>query len=330
MTLLDYLPVRIAMLFQRYRINAELEEELHSHILHRADDLERSGLDRALAERQARIEFGAREKFKEECHDTLGYGFFEILFLDLRFALRALRKVPAITIAAVATLALAIGANSTVFGILDALILRPLNVPQAEDLYGTQYGESSEFQSYPNYVDLRDHNHSFEDLAAYNFLFVGIDTGKAASVATGYQTTGNYFDVLRIKPYLGRFFHSSDERGPNSAPFLVMSYAYWHSQFQGDPELIGRVVQLDKHPFHRHRCRAEGIPRHSFVHLSRCVCADRKSGAARWRLGTQRTRKQPCHIRSIRAPQARGDSYRCWLRCKYIRRDSRKDLPERS
>jgi predicted permease len=249
MTLLDYLPVRISMLFQRFRINAEFEEELHSHILHRADDLERSGLDRAQAERQARIEFGAREKFREECHDALGYGFFEILFLDLRFALRVLRKVPAITIAAVVTLTLAIGANATVFGILDALILRPLNVPQAEDLYGTQYGESSEFQSYPNYVDLRDHNHSFEDLAAYNFIFVGITTGKTPSVASGYQTTGNYFDVLRINPYLGRFFHSSDERGPNSAPFLVMNYAYWRSQFHGDPGIIGQVVQLDKHPF---------------------------------------------------------------------------------
>jgi hypothetical protein len=132
MTLLDYLPVRISNLFQRYRINAELEEELHSHILHRADDLERSGLDRAQAERQARIEFGAREKFKEECYDALGYGFFEILLLDLRFAVRVLSRVPAISSAAIVTLTLAIGANATVFGILDALILRPLNVPQAQ------------------------------------------------------------------------------------------------------------------------------------------------------------------------------------------------------
>ena len=249
MTLLDYLPSRLSMLFQRCRINAELEEELQSHVLHRADDLERSGLNRSQAERQARLEFGAREKVREECHNALGYGFFEILLSDFRFALRVLSKAPALTIAAVVTLTLAIGANATVFEILDALILRPINVPQAKDLYGIQYGDSSEFQSYPNYIDLRDHNHSFEDLAAYNFIFVGVNTGRSVSVATGYQTSGNYFDVLKINPYLGRFFHSSDERGPNSAPFLVMSYAYWHSRFQGDPGLIGRVVQIDQHPF---------------------------------------------------------------------------------
>ena len=168
---------------------------------------------------------------------------------DMRLALRMLRKSPSLAAVAVATLALAIGANSVVFSVLNALILRPLNVPDAESLWGTEYGVDTGFQSYPNYVDLRDRNRSFEDLAAFSFAFVGLDKGKDPARASGYATTGNYFDVLRIRPYLGRFFNGSDEHGPNSAPYLVLSYAYWHSRFQDDPNVVGRTVQLNKHPF---------------------------------------------------------------------------------
>ena len=76
-----------------------------------------------------------------------------------------------------------------------------------------------------------------------------MDTGKDPSISTGFAITGNYFDVLKIQPYLGRFFHSSDEHGPNSAPFIVLSYAYWHSHFQDDRGVVGRMVQVNKHPF---------------------------------------------------------------------------------
>ena len=171
------------------------------------------------------------------------------LLQDLRFALRQLLRSPSFTIAAVLTLALAIGANAVVFGLMDGLILRPLNVPEGESLYGTQYGDNTAWQSYPNYLDLRDRNRSFEELAAFNFAFVGFDTGKSPSVSTGFATTGNYFDVLRIHPYLGRFFHATDEHGPNSAPYVVLSYGYWHSRFQDDRSIVGRSVQIDQHPY---------------------------------------------------------------------------------
>jgi len=247
--LLDSLRFHIATLFQGSRRNAEIEEELRSHIQHRADDLERSGLDRAEAERRAHIEFGGQERFREECHEALGSNFIDSLLQDVRFALRVLRKSSGFTVAAVLTLALAIGANALVFGVMDGLILRPLNVAQAESLYGTEYGDYSGFQSYPNYLDLRDRNRSFDDLAAFNFVFVGLDTGNNPSQATGYATSGNYFDVLKIQPLFGRVFHSSDEHGRNSAPYIVLSYGYWHSRFQDDRGVVGRVIQLDKHPF---------------------------------------------------------------------------------
>ncbi len=250
MKYIDSIRFRFAALFQRSEMRAEMEEELRSHIQLRADDLERSGLGRDEAERRARIEFGGREKYKEEIQVSMGGNFIETCAQDIRFSLRQLRKSPGFTFAAVLTLALAIGANAVVFGLMDGLILRPLNVPQSESLYGTHYGDNTGWQSYPNYLDLRDRNRTFEDLAAFNMVIgVGLDTGKDPSVANGFATTGNYFDVMRVHPYLGRFFHSSDERGSDSAPYIVLTYAFWHSRFQDDQGVVGRQVRLDQHPF---------------------------------------------------------------------------------
>jgi predicted permease len=250
MRLLDSLRFRIVTLFQRSQINAEMEDELRSHIQLRADDLERSGLPRAKAERRARIEFGGQVRYKEECREAAGGTLIESLQQDVRFALRMLRKSPGFTAVAVVTLAVAIAANAVVFGVLNALILRPLNVPQAQSLYGLERGSDKAVnQSYPDYLDLRDRNRSFEDLAAYNVAAVGLDTGNNPSSAWILEVTGNYFDALGIQPYLGRFFHGSDEHGSNSAPYIVLTYAFWHSHFQDDRGVVGRVVQLNKHPF---------------------------------------------------------------------------------
>jgi len=249
MSVSAYLRSVAAKFLHREHVSREMDDEVSSHIQLRADDLERTGLTRAEAERRARIEFGGQERVKEECHEAMGGQFFDVLMQDVRYAVRVLCKTPTFTALAVLTLTLAIAANAVVFGVLNGLILRPLSVPQPESLWATVYGEDSGFQSYLNYRDLRDRNHTFEDLAAFNFAFVGLDTGKDPTVASGFATTGNYFDVLKVHPYLGRFFSPSDEHGPNSAPYLVLSYAYWHSRFQDDRGVIGRTVQLNKHPF---------------------------------------------------------------------------------
>jgi predicted permease len=250
MNVLDSLRFRIATLFRRSQINAEMEEELRNHIQNRADDLERSGLTRAEADRRARIEFGGYVKYKEESHEALGSNLIEILLQDVRFSLRVLRKSPGFTIAAALTLALAIGANAVVFSMLNGLVLRPLNVPQSQSLYALQRGKDTYIiQSYPDYVDLRDRNRSFDGLAAYTIGQAGLDTGENPSTPWFDEVSGNYFDVLRIQPYLGRFFHEADEHGPNSAPYIVLTYAYWQTHFQGDRGVLGRTVRLNKHPF---------------------------------------------------------------------------------
>jgi predicted permease len=235
--------------FHRSAIADDLDEELRSHIEHRADDLERSGMNRAEAQRQARIEFGARERFKEESFEALGGNFLNTLWRDVRFALRVLRKSKGFACAAIVTLALAIGANAVVYSVMDAFILRPLRVPQAESLWGLENGDGSGWQSYPNYRDFRERNHTFDDLAAIRMEFAALDMGNDPAEATGWAASGNYFDELRIQPFLGRFFHSQDERGANSAPYLVLSYAYWHTHFQDDRQIVGRTILVNKHPF---------------------------------------------------------------------------------
>ena len=222
--------LRLRALFFRRRMDEELQEELGFHIEMEA---------RKSGQREARLKFGSVSRATEECRDQRGISSIEILAKDLRFAVRMLRKSPGFAGVAVVTLALGIGANAVVFGMMNGLILRPLNVPEAESLWGIEHGNATtSVQSYPDYLDLRDRNRSFEDLAAYSFVQAGLDTGENPSRVWGIDVTGNYFDVLRIQPYVGRFFHSSDEHGPNSAAYLVRSYVYWHSRFQDDRGIV--------------------------------------------------------------------------------------------
>ena len=170
------------------------------------------------------------------------------MFSDLKLAFRNLAKSPGFTLTAIITLALGIGANAIVFSVLNALILRPVNVPHAENLYMVQRMKWAS-QSYPDYKDLRDRNRTFQSLITFQIIGpVGVDSGHNPTIAWPYLASGNYFDALGIQPYLGRFFHASDEKGMNSAPDVVLSYAYWQSHFHADRGVIGQAIQINKHP----------------------------------------------------------------------------------
>ena len=218
-----------------------LREEIEEHIALQAEENLRAGLSPIEARRQAMLKFGGREAMREDYRAERGLPWIEDLLQDLRFALRMLRKSPAFTAVAVVTLTMAIGANAVVFGVLNALILRPLNVPQPESLYEVKRADTKyPFQSYLDYLDLRDRNRSFDALTAFSFAPVGLNAGDNPSRAWVYEVCGNYFDALAIQPYLGRFFHASEEKGYNSAPYVVLSHAFWHTYFHGDRQVVGK------------------------------------------------------------------------------------------
>ena len=166
---------------------------------------------------------------------------------DLRVAFRKLWKSPGFTVTAIVTLALGIGANAVVFSVLNAVVLRPVKVPKAQNLYMVQRFQFPS-HSYPDYVDLRDRNRTFESMVMSEIVGpVGVDTGGSPSTAWPYLASGNYFDALGIQPYLGRFYHANDEKGPGSAPYVVLSYAYWRGHFRGDAGVVGRTLGVNKH-----------------------------------------------------------------------------------
>ena len=135
MNLFAYTGALVTRVFHRSRLAAEMDEELRAHIEHRADDLERSGMSREDAERRAKIEMGSREHYKEESYKAMGGNGLEVIGQDVRVAWRMLRKSPGFTAVAIVTLAFAIGANAVVFSLLNALVLRPVNVPDGANLY---------------------------------------------------------------------------------------------------------------------------------------------------------------------------------------------------
>ena len=243
---MDWIP----QIFRRRKFCEDLCEEIRLHIEERTEQLMRDGMSAEEATRAARRAFGNRTLLEERSREVWQWPTLESIWADVQFALRQLRRSPGFAVIAVSTLALAIGANAVVFAVLNGLFLRPLNVPQGQSLYALQRGNDTYIsQSYPDYLDLRDRNRSFTGLAAYTISQAGIDTGKDPSLSWLYQVSGNYFDELGIQPHLGRLIHASDERGPNSAPYIVLSYPYWQSHFQGDRGVVGRTVRLNKHPF---------------------------------------------------------------------------------
>jgi hypothetical protein len=204
----------------------------------------------AEARRDALLRFGNVTSTRERvtAGDTsLG---FENLARDIRYAARQLRRSPGFALTAILTLALGIGANVVVFGVLNAILLRPINVPGAERLFEIEQKEPGYLtQSYPDYTDYRARNATFTDMAIFRINDVGLSMGGSARKCWEYEVSGSYFDMLGVQPALGRFFHSSDEHGANSAPYVVLSDAFWRTRFNADPRVVGMTVDVNKHPF---------------------------------------------------------------------------------
>lgn len=238
---------RIANLFSRSRIDREIEAELQSHIDLRIDDNLAAGMSPEEARRDAVLRFGNRTATRERVGSIEFALGLQSVWSDVRFAVRQLRHSPGFALTAVLTLAVAICANAVVFSVLDALVLRPLNLPNSQRLFTVE--QQKLFNSYPDFIDLRDRNRSFDGLAAYGITEAGMSQGGNPAQVWDIEGSGDYFDVMGVKPYLGRFFHRADEHGPDSAPYVVLSYPYWKTQFQGDRNVVGRTVQINRHTF---------------------------------------------------------------------------------
>jgi predicted permease len=171
-------------------------------------------------------------------------------FGDLRVAARRLRHSPGFVLVAVVSLTMAIAANLVVFGVLNAAVLRPLNVSGADRLWQIEHKEAGYLsQSYPDFEDLRAHNRTFSDVVTFRISEAAVSMGGLTKRSWLYEVSGSYFDMLGVQPEIGRLFHSSDEHGPNSAPYIVLSDGCWRTHYAADPRIVGMTVDLNKHPF---------------------------------------------------------------------------------
>lgn len=241
---------RIGNLFRRSHLDNEIDSEIRAHIEMRIADNIAEGMPPEDARRDALVRFGNPVVMRERVTAEDAAMALDSIGRDLHYSFRQLRRSPAFTLTAIVTLAIGIGANVVVFSVLNALILRPLDVPKPAGLYNIVQGPHGyDSQSYLDYLDYRQRNNTFSDMAAYRFLYAGLSTGSAAYKAWFYEVSGNYFDMLGAEPLLGRFFHTNDEHGPNSAPYTVLSEKMWRTRFHSDPAIVGQTVDLNKHPF---------------------------------------------------------------------------------
>lgn len=177
----------------------------------------------------------------------------EKLLQDIRYGLRQLLKHPGFAALAIISMALGIGANTSIFSLIDTVLLRPLPVhepAQLTQVYGTLHnGADVTLQSYLNYKEYRDRNQVFSGLFGYRTVVSSLSHDGVNQRAWGYVVTGNYFDVLGVKPVLGRAFLPEEDQTPNSHPVAVLSYACWERRFASDPAIVGKTVMLNTRPF---------------------------------------------------------------------------------
>jgi predicted permease len=239
----------LRQIFRRTQIHDDLTEEIQQHLAEEADALMAEGMTRAEAEAAARRKFGNVTRMEEQGREAWQMPWVEGWIADVRFAARKLRSSPGFALTAMVTLALGIGANVVAFSVLNGLVLRPLGVPDVKSLYQIPRGKDGGDQhGYPDYRDYRDRDASFSGILAYKYLSAGMQVDNATVRSWGFAASGNYFDVLGVRPALGHFFHAGDEHGLGSAPYVVLSYDFWQRQFGGSRKVLGRTVKLNQHP----------------------------------------------------------------------------------
>jgi predicted permease len=256
---------RLANLTMGRQYEKRLKEEVEVHVALLTEENLRSGLSPVEARRQALLKFGGIEAIKEGCRDQQSLPFLETLLQDTRHALRRLHKTPAFTLTTTLTLALGIGATTSIFTLVHAVLLKSLPVSNPDQLYrlGKEpscciwggFIRNKEFVlvSYDLYRYFRDHTHGFEEMAGFQAdgTFLGVRRARSANAAESYFgkfISGNYFSMFGVSAYAGRRLTPADDR-PSAPPAAIMSYRVWQQKYGLDPTVIGGVFNINEKPF---------------------------------------------------------------------------------
>ncbi len=245
------------------REQSDFSEEIRAHLELETDRLRAEGLSEAEAFAQARREFGNVTRAEERFYESNRlFQAAENALRDLRYGMRVLRKSPAFTLVASLSLALGIGANTAVFSYFNGIVLRPLPVDRADELIslykdgGPQYAHNF---PYPFYLQLRQRticSAKFCALKSPAKIVLAVQGDKVVWRVLREVISGNYFDLLRVHPALGRLITNADARAPGVEANAVISYQLWHDRFGLDPSIVGRPIKLEQRPFTVIGCRA--------------------------------------------------------------------------
>jgi putative ABC transport system permease protein len=241
---------------RRSRVESEMDAELRFHMEAYAEDLVRGGVPREAALRRARLEFGGIENTKEECREARGVHFAETLLQDVRYGVRTMRRAPGFTLTAVLALALGMGANTAIFSVVNAVLLRPLPYEKPDRLM--QVWHTPPQKSFPgmpiftvspaNFLDWRTQNHSFEGMAAYGFGRYTITGSGHPETLRVVAATHGLLAILHAQPLLGRGFLDGEYESGHEHEVLL-SYGLWRSYFAGNPDIVGKNIQLNGQAF---------------------------------------------------------------------------------
>lgn len=256
----------VRTMFDRRRFESEMNEEIRFHLEARTTELVEQGLPPGEAARQARVEFGGTESHKDGMRSARGLRGVDELAGDLRYAWRLLRKSPAFTAIAVGSLALAIGANTTIFSVANQMLYERLGVPHARELrmlmpegqqptiihnsWGSNWstdggGMRYNMLSYPAYRELKLQQHALQELFAYKDLYaLNATANGTARSASAQLVSGNFYTALAVKPQLGRPILPVDDR-VGAPTVAVISDGFWHRVFDGSPAVVGRALRVN-------------------------------------------------------------------------------------
>lgn len=238
------------MRFPWNRMETDLQRELAHHLHELTAEYERRGHSHEEAMRMAKREFGGSEQVKERCRDERRWAWMSGIRQDVTFAFRQMRRSPGFAVTAVLTLTLGIAANVIVFGVLEAMVLQPINVPHGDRVMTLSLSTSAfPFIAYPEVRDVRDGNHLLSAVAAFSIEGFGLEANGVTRPVWGCEVSGQYFELVAIKPFLGRLLGRADDDHPGASEAAVLSWPAWKSDFGADPDIVGKNVHINKHPY---------------------------------------------------------------------------------